>query len=150
MYKVKLDFVLEQLASASVGGCGQEVCFKLVEEARNNLAKIAVSVAMLCLQIVMASSLTLWWQLNHLFAGWAIRGWILSQSPVANIWDGREDAEPRCLTVLVLTNPRGPGETGNILQPAQCWEFQVNSKFACITDIPIIYHWYFNTQEQSV
>ncbi|XP_075882024.1 kinetochore-associated protein 1 [Nelusetta ayraudi] len=41
VYKVKLDFVLEQLDSASVGGCGQEVWSELVEEARNNLAKIA-------------------------------------------------------------------------------------------------------------
>lgn len=46
VYKVKLDFVLEQLASASVGGCGQEVWSELVEEAMNNLAKITVSVIM--------------------------------------------------------------------------------------------------------
>ena len=42
VYKVKLDFVLEQLASASVGGYGQAVWSELVEEARSNLTKIAV------------------------------------------------------------------------------------------------------------
>ncbi|XP_061622950.1 kinetochore-associated protein 1 isoform X2 [Phyllopteryx taeniolatus] len=41
VYKVKLDFVLEQLASASVGGYGQDVWSELVEEARINLMKIA-------------------------------------------------------------------------------------------------------------
>ncbi|XP_033828339.1 kinetochore-associated protein 1 [Periophthalmus magnuspinnatus] len=41
VYKVKLDFVLEQLASASVGGYGQEVWSDLVEEARTNLMKIS-------------------------------------------------------------------------------------------------------------
>ncbi|KAK7933078.1 hypothetical protein WMY93_003974 [Mugilogobius chulae] len=41
VYKVKLDFVLEQLASASVGGYGQEVWSELVEEARTNLMKIS-------------------------------------------------------------------------------------------------------------
>ncbi|XP_068167481.1 kinetochore-associated protein 1 [Antennarius striatus] len=40
VYKVKLDFVLEQLASASVGGYGQDVLSELVEEAKNNLMKI--------------------------------------------------------------------------------------------------------------
>ncbi|CAG5923423.1 unnamed protein product [Menidia menidia] len=40
VYKVKLDFVLEQLASASVGGYGQEVWSELVEEAKTNLMKI--------------------------------------------------------------------------------------------------------------
>lgn len=43
VYKVKLDFVLEQLASASVGGYGQDVWSELVEEARTNLMKITVS-----------------------------------------------------------------------------------------------------------
>lgn len=41
VFKVKLDFVLEQLASASVGGYGQEVWSELVEEARTNLMKIS-------------------------------------------------------------------------------------------------------------
>lgn len=49
VYKVKLDFVLEQLASASVGGYGQDVWSELVEEAKTNLMKITVSVAMLWL-----------------------------------------------------------------------------------------------------
>ncbi|KAM9810904.1 LOW QUALITY PROTEIN: kinetochore-associated protein 1 [Neosynchiropus ocellatus] len=40
VHKVKLDFVLEQLASASVGGYGHEVWAELVEEARVNLIKI--------------------------------------------------------------------------------------------------------------
>ncbi|KAM9858247.1 kinetochore-associated protein 1 [Aulostomus maculatus] len=40
VYKVKLDFVLEQLASASVGGYGQDVWSELVEEAKLNLTKI--------------------------------------------------------------------------------------------------------------
>ncbi|XP_056274414.1 kinetochore-associated protein 1 isoform X3 [Pseudoliparis swirei] len=40
VYKVKLDFVLEQLASASVGGYGQDVWSELVEEANTNLMKI--------------------------------------------------------------------------------------------------------------
>lgn len=57
VYKVKLDFVLEQLDSASVGGCGQEVWSELVEEARNNLTKIAVSVTMRHLQITKPSPL---------------------------------------------------------------------------------------------
>lgn len=47
VYKVKLDFVLEQLASASVGGYGQDVWSELVEEAKTNLLKITVSIAML-------------------------------------------------------------------------------------------------------
>lgn len=46
VYKVKLDFVLEQLASASVGGYGHDVWSELVEEAKTNLMKITVSVAM--------------------------------------------------------------------------------------------------------
>lgn len=46
VYKVKLDFVLEQLASASVGGYGHDVWSELVEEAKTNLMKISVSVAM--------------------------------------------------------------------------------------------------------
>lgn len=45
VYKVKLDFVLEQLASASVSGYGQEVWSELVEEAKTNLTKISVSQA---------------------------------------------------------------------------------------------------------
>lgn len=49
VYKVKLDFVLEQLASASVGGYGQDVWSELVEEAKTNLMKITVSVTLLCL-----------------------------------------------------------------------------------------------------
>ena len=44
VYKVKLDFVLEQLASASVGGYGQDVWSDLVDEAKTNLMKITVSV----------------------------------------------------------------------------------------------------------
>ncbi|KAK2837222.1 hypothetical protein Q5P01_014434 [Channa striata] len=40
VYKVKLDFVLEQLASASVGGYGQDVWSELVDEAKTNLLKI--------------------------------------------------------------------------------------------------------------
>ncbi|XP_034727450.1 kinetochore-associated protein 1 isoform X2 [Etheostoma cragini] len=40
VYKVKLDFVLEQLASASVGGYGQDVWSELVDEAKTNLMKI--------------------------------------------------------------------------------------------------------------
>ncbi|KAM6945162.1 kinetochore-associated protein 1 isoform 1-T1 [Lycodopsis pacificus] len=40
VYKVKLDVVLEQLASASVGGYGQDVWSELVEEAKTNLMKI--------------------------------------------------------------------------------------------------------------
>lgn len=49
VYKVKLDFVLEQLASASVGGYEHDVWSELVEEAKTNLMKITVSVAMLFL-----------------------------------------------------------------------------------------------------
>nr|XP_057927381.1 kinetochore-associated protein 1 [Doryrhamphus excisus] len=41
VYKVKLGFVLEQLASASVGVYGQEVWSELVKEAEINLMKIA-------------------------------------------------------------------------------------------------------------
>ncbi|XP_061674025.1 kinetochore-associated protein 1 isoform X2 [Syngnathoides biaculeatus] len=41
VYKVKLDFVLEKLASASVDGYGQDVWSELAEEARINLMKIA-------------------------------------------------------------------------------------------------------------
>ncbi|XP_015234284.1 PREDICTED: kinetochore-associated protein 1 [Cyprinodon variegatus] len=41
VYKVKLDFVLEQLASASVGGYGPDVWSELIEEAKTNLVKIA-------------------------------------------------------------------------------------------------------------
>ncbi|XP_049618952.1 kinetochore-associated protein 1 isoform X1 [Syngnathus scovelli] len=41
VYKVKLAFLLEQLASASVGDCGQDEWSELVEEARINLLKIA-------------------------------------------------------------------------------------------------------------
>uniref|UniRef100_A0A3Q4H4T1 Kinetochore associated 1 n=1 Tax=Neolamprologus brichardi TaxID=32507 RepID=A0A3Q4H4T1_NEOBR len=44
VYKVKLDFVLEQLASASVGGYGEDVWSELVEEAKTNLMKITVSI----------------------------------------------------------------------------------------------------------
>uniref|UniRef100_A0A6Q2Z0M1 Kinetochore associated 1 n=1 Tax=Esox lucius TaxID=8010 RepID=A0A6Q2Z0M1_ESOLU len=40
VYKVKLDFVLEQLASVSVGGNGQDICSDLVVEAKTNLLKI--------------------------------------------------------------------------------------------------------------
>ncbi|XP_029367133.1 kinetochore-associated protein 1 isoform X2 [Echeneis naucrates] len=40
VYKVKLGFVLEQLASASVGGYGQDVWSELVDEAKTNLMKI--------------------------------------------------------------------------------------------------------------
>uniref|UniRef100_A0A3P8WBQ2 Kinetochore associated 1 n=1 Tax=Cynoglossus semilaevis TaxID=244447 RepID=A0A3P8WBQ2_CYNSE len=40
VYKVKLDFVLEQLASGSVGGYGQELWSELVDEAKTNLKKI--------------------------------------------------------------------------------------------------------------
>ncbi|XP_041855994.1 kinetochore-associated protein 1 isoform X1 [Melanotaenia boesemani] len=40
VYKVKLDVVLEQLASASVGGYGQDVLSELVDEAKANLMKI--------------------------------------------------------------------------------------------------------------
>uniref|UniRef100_A0A8C9VS95 Kinetochore associated 1 n=1 Tax=Scleropages formosus TaxID=113540 RepID=A0A8C9VS95_SCLFO len=40
VYKVKLDFVLEKLASSPSGGYGQEVFSELVEEAKTNLAKI--------------------------------------------------------------------------------------------------------------
>ncbi|XP_028269515.1 kinetochore-associated protein 1 [Parambassis ranga] len=40
VYKVKLNFVLEQLASASVGGYGQDVWSELVDEAKTNLMKI--------------------------------------------------------------------------------------------------------------
>ncbi|XP_047447768.1 kinetochore-associated protein 1 [Mugil cephalus] len=40
VYKVKLNFVLEQLASASVGGYGQDVWSELVTEAKTNLMKI--------------------------------------------------------------------------------------------------------------
>nr|XP_020458071.1 kinetochore-associated protein 1 [Monopterus albus] len=40
VYKVKLDFVLEQLASASVGGYGQDVWSELVDEAKTNLMKL--------------------------------------------------------------------------------------------------------------
>uniref|UniRef100_A0A8D3CAN9 Kinetochore associated 1 n=1 Tax=Scophthalmus maximus TaxID=52904 RepID=A0A8D3CAN9_SCOMX len=40
VHKVKLDFVLEQLASASVGGYGQDVWSELVDEAKTNLMKI--------------------------------------------------------------------------------------------------------------
>ncbi|XP_017269121.1 kinetochore-associated protein 1 [Kryptolebias marmoratus] len=40
VYKVKLGFVLEQLASASVGGYGQDVWSELVDEAKTNLTKI--------------------------------------------------------------------------------------------------------------
>lgn len=47
---MKLDFVLEQLASASVGSYGQDVWSELVEEAKTNLMKITVSVAALFLK----------------------------------------------------------------------------------------------------
>ncbi|MBN3296609.1 KNTC1 protein, partial [Amia calva] len=40
VYKVKLNFVLEKLASASVGGYGQAVWADLVDEAKTNLQKI--------------------------------------------------------------------------------------------------------------
>ncbi|XP_054630813.1 kinetochore-associated protein 1 isoform X2 [Dunckerocampus dactyliophorus] len=41
VYKVKLGFVLEQLASASVGGYGHDLWSELVKEAEINLMKIA-------------------------------------------------------------------------------------------------------------
>ncbi|MGH0147908.1 UNVERIFIED_CONTAM: hypothetical protein FKN15_011201 [Acipenser sinensis] len=40
VYKVKLNFVLERLASASIGGYGQTVWVELVNEAKENLHKI--------------------------------------------------------------------------------------------------------------
>uniref|UniRef100_A0A8B9JJ35 Kinetochore associated 1 n=1 Tax=Astyanax mexicanus TaxID=7994 RepID=A0A8B9JJ35_ASTMX len=40
VYKVKLDFVLEKLASVAVNGQGQDVWSGLVEEAKTNLMKI--------------------------------------------------------------------------------------------------------------
>ncbi|XP_029017996.1 kinetochore-associated protein 1 isoform X2 [Betta splendens] len=40
VYKVKLEFVLEQLASSSVGGYGQDVWSELVDEAKTSLMKI--------------------------------------------------------------------------------------------------------------
>ncbi|CAN9513185.1 unnamed protein product [Ophioblennius macclurei] len=40
VFKVKLNFVLEQLASASVGGYGQDMWSELVDEAKTNLTKI--------------------------------------------------------------------------------------------------------------
>lgn len=49
---MKLDFVLEQLASASVGGYGQDVWSELVEEAKTNLMKIMVSVTILFLHSI--------------------------------------------------------------------------------------------------
>lgn len=52
VYRVKLDFVLEQLASASVGGYGHDVWSELVEEAKTNLMKITVSLTMLCWSLV--------------------------------------------------------------------------------------------------
>lgn len=57
--------------------------------------------------------------------GWAIRGGILPQSPMANLWDSKEDAKPCCYALLVPTNPRSLVQTGNILQPAQPRKFQV-------------------------
>lgn len=80
--------------------------------------------------------------LSSVFVGWAVRGGILSQGSMANFWDGREDAEPRCFAVPVLTNPGGPSETGNVLQPAQHWEFQVNSKFGCSTNMLWFLPWW--------
>lgn len=55
---MKLDFVLEQLASASVGSYGPDVWSELVEEAKTNLMKITVSVAVLFLKRFL-SNLTL-------------------------------------------------------------------------------------------
>lgn len=125
--------MLEQLASASVGGYGQDVWCELVEEARNNLTKITVSVTPLFLQLMLPrpSKCALVTQINNLCCpGWAVCGGILSQGTLANLWDSREDAKPRCHSILVFTNPRGLGQTGNILQPARHWKFQVNSKLS--------------------
>lgn len=133
VYKVKLDFVLEQLASASVGGYGQDVWCELVEEARSNLTKITVSVTLLFLWLMLSrpGNCALVTQINNLCCpGWAVCGGILSQGSLANLWDSREDAKPRCHSILVFTNPRGLGETGNILQPARHRKFQVNSKLS--------------------
>lgn len=58
--------------------------------------------------------------------GWTICGGLLPQSPMANIWDSREDAELRVQTKFLPTNPRGLDETGNILQPPQHGTFQAS------------------------
>lgn len=60
VYKVKLNFVLEQLASASVGGYGHDVWSELVEEAKTNLIKITVSVQLLGLWIIIILKVIRW------------------------------------------------------------------------------------------
>ncbi|XP_061116053.1 kinetochore-associated protein 1 [Conger conger] len=40
VHKVKLDFLLEKLAAASVGGCGEAIWSEVVEDAKTNLVKI--------------------------------------------------------------------------------------------------------------
>lgn len=58
--------------------------------------------------------------------GWAVCGGILPQGSVADFCDSREDAKPCCHTILLLTDPGGIGQTGNILQPLRPRKFQVS------------------------
>ncbi|TKS78652.1 Kinetochore-associated protein 1 [Collichthys lucidus] len=97
VYKVKLDFVLEQLASASVGSYGQDVWSELVEEAKTNLMKITDEqyVVEYCLKAPWPTFETVEKMLNHAATRYS------------------------CLQA-----PRGFGQTGNILQPARPREFQ--------------------------
>lgn len=69
-------------------------------------------------------------------AGWAVCGGLLPQSSVADLWHRREDAKPRCLSIRLLTDTRGLGSTGNILQPAWLGKLQVKSISYCL---PLIF-----------
>ncbi|XP_059192757.1 kinetochore-associated protein 1 isoform X1 [Centropristis striata] len=74
VYKVKLDFVLEQLASASVGGYGQDVWSELVEEAKTNLMKITDEqyVVEYCLKAPWPTFETAEKMLNHAAARYSV------------------------------------------------------------------------------
>lgn len=81
VYKVKLDFVLEQLASASVGGYGEDVWSELVEEAKTNLMKITVSMITVLSSLCQASGQVAWTPkfVNAISPEWG-RNWRLKGS----------------------------------------------------------------------
>lgn len=75
--------------------------------------------------------------------GWAVCGGILPQGSMADLWDSGEDAKPRCHApaILLLTDPRGFGQTGNILQRARPREFQVKLK-SWWSPVLFLFIWY--------
>ena len=154
VYKVKLDFVLEQLASASVGGYGQDVWSELVEEARSNLTKIAVCLCGVMMMLLfffqtlieivkqvkksqskpagsILPSQFFWLSDIHWCgslrwcSGWAVRGGVLPEGPLAHLPDGGEDAGSCCGALRLPAHPGGPGQAGHLLQPPRPPQLQV-------------------------